>query len=234
MKQKFSSWAGGAPADAVFDTARAAAMVRIHIVDRPGSVQSELRIGHVGVARSHPDHFPLIVLNEILGGAFTSRLNMNLREKNGFTYGAHSSFAFRRRPGPFMIQTAVATEITARAIEEIIKEVMLLRIDGPTPEETDAARDFLTGVLPLQWQTTDQIASRLADLVVYDLSDDYFQHFQEGIAAVRSEDAARVALEHLHPDQFAIVIAGDAAAIEAPLADLNIGPLTIHRPAEEH
>lgn len=200
----------------------------VFIVDRPGAVQSEFRIGHVGLARSHPDFFPVLVMNTILGGAFTSRLNMSLRERHGFTYGARSVFHFRRRPGPFVVQAAVATDVTGPAVREAIHEMRLLRDDGPTTTELDAARDYLAGVLPLQLQTTDALAARLADLVVYDLPADYFDHYRERIAGVSADDVRRVASDHIHMDRLAVVVVGDAGQIEAPLRELGLGEIEIH------
>ena len=107
-RRHFEDWPAGQPETAEFEVVPGVDTTTVFIVDRPGSVQSEIRIGDVGVARHHPDYFPLLVMNTILGGAFTSRLNLSLRERHGFTYGAHSGFAFRRRPGPFLIQVAVA------------------------------------------------------------------------------------------------------------------------------
>ena len=201
----------------------------VHIVDRPGSVQSEIRAGHAGVERTHPDYFALRVMNTILGGAFTSRLNLNLRERHGFTYGVRSGFAFRRAPGPFIIQTAVATEVTDRAVHEILHEVSRLRESGASADEVQNARDYLAGVLPLELQTTEQVAARFADLVLYDLPDDYYQRYREAIRAVSSDDVARVAHDHLNPQRTTFCVVGDARAIREPLASLGIGDVQVHR-----
>jgi zinc protease len=197
----------------------------IFLVDRPGSVQSELRITDVGVARSDPDYLPIRVMNTVLGGAFTSRLNMNLRERNGFTYGARSGFSARRRPGPFSIGAAVATDVTAAALREALAEVRLLREEGPTAEEVGAARDYIAGILPLQLQTVEQLASRLAGQFVYGLPDDYLATYQARVRAVAVEETARVARERLRPDRFAITVVGDANAVRGDLEALDIGPV---------
>lgn len=214
-----------------FPGATAAAPQRattVFTVDRPDAVQSEIRVGHVGVARSHPDYFPLLILNTLLGGAFTSRLNLNLRERQGFTYGVRSGFAFRRAPGPFIIETAVGTDVTARAVAEILRELELIGADGATEDEVDNARRYLSGVLPLELQTTEQLAARLGDLVIYDLPDDYFQTYAARIEAVSREDVDRVAREHLHLDNLSIVIAGNAGAVSDDLRALEIGPVVRH------
>jgi zinc protease len=201
----------------------------VFVVDRPGAVQSEIRIGHVGVARDHPDFFALEVMNTLLGGAFTSRLNMNLRERNGFTYGARSGFSYRRMPGPFVVQAAVATDVTAAAVREALSEIHGLRDEGPTDAEVEAARDYLTGVLPLTLQTTEQLAARLAALVVHQLPDDYFQHYRDGIAAISRAQAHAAARDHIHPDRMAIVVVGAADEIAPALEELDLGPVHIHR-----
>jgi predicted Zn-dependent peptidase len=203
--------------------------VELHLVDRPGSVQSEIRAAHAGVARDHPDYFALRVLNTILGGAFTSRLNLSLREKHGFTYGVRSGFAFRRAPGPFTIQTAVATEVTARAVEEMLREIILLRDGGATAAEVENARDYLAGLLPLEMQTVQQVAARFADLVLYDLPDDYFHGYRDAIRAVTGEEVLRVARTHLHPERLTFCIVGDASQVRAPLEALGRGAVLVHR-----
>jgi zinc protease len=225
----FGDWRGSPSAEPAFEVAPRVAETTVFIVDRPGSVQSEIRLGHVGVERLHPDYFPLLVMNTILGGAFTSRLNMSLRERHGFTYGARSSFSLRRRPGPFSVDVAVATDVTARAVQEALREIHSLREDGPTDRELTSARDYLRGVLPLRLQTTAALASRIAELFVFHLPEDYFQHYRSRIADVGREDVHRVARQAVRPDQLAVVIAGDAAQVEGPIRELGLGPVEIHR-----
>ena len=228
VTRHFGDWRGAPAAETSFDVMPRAGETRVHIVHRPGSVQSEIRLGHVGADRPHPEYFALTVMNTILGGAFTSRLNMSLREKHGFTYGARSGFAFRRRPGPFSVDVAVASDVTARAIQEALREIEGLRRDGPTADELDTARDYLRGVMPLKLQTTTQVASRLAELVVYDLPDDYFDTVRDRIADVTRDDVHRVARENVRPDRLAVVVVGDAEQIEAPIRELDLGPIEIH------
>jgi zinc protease len=202
----------------------------VFLVDRPDAVQSEIRVGQIGVSRDHSDYFPLIVMNTVLGGAFTSRLNLNLRERQGFTYGVRSGFAFRRAPGPFVIHTAVATEVTARAVQEILAELELIRNEGATDEEVDNARRYLAGILPLELQTTEQLAGRLADIVIFGLPDDYFASYPAHIAAVSREDVARVAREQLMTDNLSIVIVGNAGAVVDELKKPGYGPVELHTP----
>ena len=228
VENHFGDWRGDPAAHSPFDVEPRVEETRIFLVHRPGAVQSEIRMGHVGVGRHHQDYFPLVVMNTILGGSFTSRLNMSLREKHGFTYGARSSFAFRRRPGPFTVDVAVASDVTARAIEVALDEIRQLRGGGPTEDELDSARDYLRGVMPLKLQTTAQVASRLSELVVFDLPDDYFDTTRDRIAGVTAEDVERVANEQIRPDRLAVVVVGDAEQIEEPLRALDLGPIETH------
>jgi predicted Zn-dependent peptidase len=228
VEKHLGDWRGEPAPDVSFDVAPRVDETRVFLVHRPGAVQSEIRMGHVGVDRHHADYFPMVVMNTILGGSFTSRLNMSLREKHGFTYGARTSFAFRRRPGPFTLDVAVASDVTARAIEVALEEIDQLRSDGPTADEMDSARDYLRGVMPLKLQTTDQVASRLSELVVFDLPDHYFDTLRDRIADVSGDDVRRVATEQVRPDQLAVVVVGDAEQIEDPIRDLGLGPIEVH------
>ena len=227
-ERHFGHWRGNSGPTLDFKVAERTSQTTIYIVDRPGAGQSELLLGHVGVERRHEDYFPILVMNTILGGAFTSRLNLNLRERHGFTYGAQSSFAFRRHAGPFLVQAAVATDVTARGVEEALREMRALHEEGASPEEVAAARDYLAGELPLALETTFQLAAHLADLVIYHLPDDYFHHYRDRVAAVSVEDVLRVAQQHLRLDRLAIIVVGDAASTREPLERLCVGPVEVH------
>ncbi len=199
---------------------------RVVIVHRPGAVQSELRIGHATVARATPDYFPLIVLNAVLGGTFTSRLNLNLREDKGFTYGVGSRFLLRRAGGMFRIATAVATETTAAAVREVLAETETLVADGPTAAEVRGARDYLAGIFPLRLETTAQIASGIARLFVQGLSADHHARYRERVRAVEVDDVLRAARRRLHPDALTVVVVGDADRVAPELETL--GPVEVH------
>ena len=227
----FGDWSGPREAPAAVTTDPGPDRTTIFLIDRPSAVQSELRIGHVGVPRHHADYYPLLVMNALLGGVFTSRLNLSLREKHGFTYGVRSSFAFRRAAGPFLIETAVATEATARAVAEALRELHGLCADGATDEEVRAARDYLAGTLPLQMQTTEQLAARIADLFTFDLPDDYFEHYRERIGSVTNAEVMRVAREHLHLNRLAIIVVANASAVDDELRQLGVGDIVLHEPA---
>ena len=200
---------------------------RIVIVDRPGSVQSEVRVGHVGVARDIPDYFSLSVANMILGGMFTSRLNLNLREKNGFTYGVRSRFTYRTRPGHFQVSTSVGNDVTAGAVREIVSELERMVAEGPTTEEVTAARDYAAGIFGLHLETAGDVATRVAQLVVYGLPDGYFDRYRDAVRSVTREGATEAARAHIRPEEAQIVIVGEAASIEAPLESLGMGPVTV-------
>ncbi len=223
-----AGWEGGAPEGRDFEVAPRFREATVHVIDRPDAVQSEIRIGHTGAAMRDPAYHPLMVANAILGGTFTSRLNRNLRERHGFTYGVRSSFAFRRSPGPFSVSTAVATEVTAPAVREIMAELSAMADHGPTEDEVEGARDYLAGVFPLRLETTGQVAARIAELIVYDLPDDYHARFRERIRSVSRTEAAEAARRHIRPHEATVIVVGAAAAVAGPLEELGIGPLTIH------
>ena len=227
-ERALAGWQGGAPEGRDFAVVARFPGATVHVVDRPGAVQSEIRVGHPGVAMKDPDHHALTVMNTIMGGAFTSRLNLNLRERHGFTYGVRSRFALRRSAGPFTVATAVGTEVTADAVREIIHEVRAMALAGPTEEEVDAARDYIVGGFPLRLETTSQIAARIAELVVYELPDDYHARYRERIRAVSRDAAAEAARRHVHPEEVTVVVVGAAEAVVGPLEALGMGPVTVH------
>jgi zinc protease len=206
------------------------AATRIYLVDQPGAAQSEIRIGHVGVMRSHRDYFPLLVLNTILGGQFSSRINLNLREDKGYTYGARSAWGMGRLEGPFTASAGVQTEVTRESVIEFMREIEDIRGARPvTEQELEFARNAIMRREPLTLETNAQIAGRMQDLILYDLPLDYFDHFNRQVAAVTLADLSRVAREYLHPQRFAIVVVGDQAVVEEALRDLPY-PLEIVRP----
>ena len=163
----------------------------------------------------------------MLGGAFTSRLNLNLREENGFTYGVRSRFLVRRGAGPWCVSTAVGTDVTADAVREAVSEITTLVAEGPTEEEVDAARDYLAGVFPLELETTAQIAARIAELLIYDLPDDYWADYRDRIRSVTLEEACEVARDCIRPDEMTVVVGGDAEEVQGPLDELGWGPVTV-------
>ena len=228
----FGDWraAGAAPAP-IDDTSGVSGRV-VHVVHRPGAVQTEIRVGHPGLARRHPDFHAVSVMSAILGGLFNSRLNMNLREEKGYTYGASAGFDLRRARGPFTARAAVNTEATVPALHEFLVELERIRQDPVTDPELRAARDFLVGVFPLRFETPGPVAGSLAGLFVHELPEDELTHYREAIEAVTADDVLRVAREHIHPDRAAIVLVGDHDAFGAALEGEALGPIDVTRDPE--
>lgn len=195
---------------------------RIFVVDRPQAVQSEIRVGHIGVPRSTEDYFPISVMNAIFGGVFNSRINLNLRERHGYTYGARSQFAFRRQAGPFVVAAPVRNEVTRESVTEMIHELRRIRTGDLEPRELDDTKNYLIGVFPALVQTAADIASRLVDMELYGLPEDYFDKYRENIANVTKDDITRVAEKYLDPDKLLIVIVGNASQIREPLGTLGL------------
>ena len=223
LEKAFANWKG-AHVPAVDVSAAPAARDRgaIYLVDRPGSVQSVIQIGQVGVPRSSPDYFPLFVMNRILGGASSARINLNLREDKGYTYGASSNFSFRRGAGPFVAAAPVQGFSTKESVAEFLKEIRGIRGEMPvSAAELEGAKQSIVRGFPRGFETPDQIANQLELIVTYDLPDTYFNSYIERVQAVTLEDVSRVANRYLQPDRMAVVIVGDRKAIEQPLRTLD-------------
>lgn len=228
VEAAFGGWGGAAPEPVTVLDAPARLERTTHLVTKADAPQSELRLGHVGLPRSHADYFPVTVMNAILGGLFNSRLNLNLRERNGYTYGAHSAFDWRRAAGPFVATAAVQSEVTAAAVREALGELERF-VDAPVSDsELALAVDYLDGVFPIRFETTGAIASALAGMVVYGLPDDYYDRYREQVRAVGVEDVLRAAREHLHLDALQLVVVGDPVAVREPLAELGFGPMRVY------
>jgi zinc protease len=225
-------WTGepATPARVIAEPARRERAV--HLVHKAEAPQSELRIGHVGIPRNHPDYFPVVVMNAVLGGLFSSRINMNLREAHGYTYGAFSGFDWRRQAGPFAVDAAVRTDATADAVREVLAEIDRMRAAEIDEAERSLATSYLDGVFPIRYETTDAIASALANLVIHGLPDDWLDRYRERVRAVTTADVLEAAHEHLHPEQLQVVAVGDAAVIREPLEALALGPV-LEIPANE-
>lgn len=221
----FGRWdARGSELEAPAVDTPATAADRLVLVDRQAAPQSELRIGHVGVSRRTPDYHALVVVNLVLGGQFVSRLNMNLREHKGYTYGARSWFEFRLGPGPFQMSMGVQTEVTAAAIAEAIAEMTQLRGARPiTPAELETARATLTKGYPRNFETADHVARSVAQLALYQLPDDYFATFVPRVASLDLDDVQQAAQRNLHPDQLVAVVVGDAGRVAPTLEPLGLG-----------
>jgi zinc protease len=226
----FGDWTGAsAAANPAIDDTPALDRRLVRVVHRPGSVQSEIRIGHPGLPRRHPDYHALSVMGAILGGLFNSRLNMNLREEKGYTYGASAGFDMRRARGPFTARAAVNTEVTVPAIHEFLVELDRIREAPVTDAELRAARDFLVGVFPLRFETPGPVAGSLAGLFVHDLPDDELDRYRGAIEAVSADDVQRVARAHIRPEVAAIVLVGDHEQFGTALDAAGVGTVEVVR-----
>jgi predicted Zn-dependent peptidase len=177
----------------------------------------------MAAARSTPDYHALVALNMVLGGQFVSRINLNLRERKGYTYGARTTFDFRRGPGPFVLHASVQSDSTTDAVREVFAELRAIRGDRPvTAEELDLGRASLTRGYPRGFETAEQVARSIAQLALYDLPNDYFTQFVPRVEALTPADLTRVARAHIDPSKLLTVIVGDREKI-GPLTDLGIG-----------
>ena len=226
IEAAFGSWqavnSGQGPADpAALPTPPGRA--ELLIAPRVGAPQSELRIGHVALARNTTDYHALIALNLVLGGQFVSRINSNLRERKGYTYGARTTFDFRRGRGPFALHASVQSDSTADAVREALIELRAIRGDRPvTPEELELGRAPLTRGYPRGFETADQIGRAIAQIALYDLPDDYFTTFVPKVLALTPEDLTRAAATHIDPSRFLAVIVGDRDKMGV-MDDLGLG-----------
>ena len=226
VERHLGDWRGAGPGHRAIEP-RTRGGRRVVIVDRPGSVQSELRVGHLGIDRHDPRYFRATVMAALLGGVFGSRLNLRLREELGYTYGARCSFDPRRAAGPFTATAAVHTEVTADATRELIAQLERIRDEPPGEAELAEVRDFMVGVFPLRFETTAGIASAIEPLAVYGLPDDYWQTYRSNVEAVSTDDVRSVALELVRPDEALVVLTGDASRVRDDLERAEVGPVEV-------
>ncbi|HWS73081.1 MAG TPA: pitrilysin family protein, partial [Thermoanaerobaculia bacterium] len=222
IEKAFASWQPGPDPGRPHVTPQAVPESRIYLIDRPQAVQSEIRIGHLGVPRSTEDYFSLSVMNALLGGVFNSRINLNLREKHGYTYGARSAFGFRRQSGPFVVSAPVRNEVTRESVNEVLNELRRIRTGDVEERELNDTKSYLMGVFPATVQSASDVASRLVDMELYDLPDDYFDHYRENIGAIGKAEVERVAQKYIDPERALIVIVGNASQVREPLAGLGM------------
>ena len=198
----------------------------IFLVDRPGAAQSTMAIGEPGPPRDTPDYYALQVMNTILGGMFQSRLNANLREEKGYSYGVNSSFAYGKGPGAFRTGGEIVGDKTDAALVEFMKELRGILGERPvTDEELQTAKDSLIQRLPGTFASVSAVNGALTTLWSQGLPDDYYQQYAKAVAAVTKADVLRVAKKHIDMDHLAIVVVGDRKSIEAPLKATNIAPI---------
>ena len=197
-----------------------------YLIDKPDAPQSQIRIGWIGVPRSTPDYFPIQVMNTILGGSFSSRLNMNLREKHGYTYGAGSGFDMRASAGPFTASAGVQTDKTAEALKEFFNELNAILQTVPA-DELSRATHYISLRFPSGFETTGDISRRLEEVLVYHLPEDYFSKYVQNIEAVTAADVQRVAQKYIQPARFVVVVVGDRKVIEPGIRALNLGTIKL-------
>lgn len=223
LEAAFAGWKADAPPPVPVVDIEMPSSSTIYLVDKPGAAQSVIRAGHISVPRPHPDYFPLVIMNFAFGGQFTSRLNMNLREDKGYTYGYRSRFDWRKSRSNFSAGGAVQTAVTKESIIETLKEYSELQGVRPlTEEEFEKARNGIIRGFPPTFETPGQVLRRLVDLVHFDLPDDYFTTQIARLEAVTLDDVHRVAKEYIHPDRLNIVVVGDREVIEPGLQELGI------------
>lgn len=199
--------------------------VTLGVVSRPGAAQSELRIGHVCAPRSTPDYPALLILNTVLGGDFVSRLNLNLREAKGYTYGVRTGFNLRRGIGPFVVQTSVGTEVTGPAIQEALAEILAIAGSRPpTSEEVALAFASLSKGYPRGFETAGQVARSVAQLALHNLPDTYFEEYVPQLSRITAEDVGAAARRYLVPAKMTTLIVGDLDKIHGSLPGLGLGP----------
>jgi zinc protease len=228
LERAFSSWKGDGPVASPAPIPAAAQLTKrqIYLIDKPGAAQSQIRIGWVGVPRSTPDYPTLQVLNTILGGAFTSRLNTNLRETHGYSYGAFSGFEERVSPGAFSARAGVQTDKTAEALKEFFNE--FAGILKPIPAaEMDKARNYVALGFPAEFESAGDLAQKMEEQVVHGLPDEYFPSYIRAVVQTTGPGVEKAATQYIQPDKFAVVVVGDRKVIEASIRALNLAPIEI-------
>ncbi|MBC8086840.1 MAG: insulinase family protein [Phycisphaerae bacterium] len=223
----FGSWAQTSlPTLAAVSAAPPAQASKIYIVDKPNAPQTSFRLGSVGVARSSQDYYPIQVLNTALGGSFTSRLNQNLRETKGYTYGAGSRFSMRREAGPFVASAEVVAEKTDSAMIEFMKELNNIR-QPMSAEELEKTKKYLQLGYAENFESTRDIAGAIAGLVPYSLPLNTLSDFQSKIGGITGAEVERTARTYIDPAKMSLVVVGDRKSIEPALKALNIAPIEV-------
>jgi zinc protease len=226
LERQFGAWKQGRPAPAAMGSPETTD-AKLILVDRPGAPQTTLVCFSMGLARSTPDYVPVEVMNTDLGGLFSSRINMNLREAHGYTYGAGSFFRYHRSPGPFIVFSDVRTDVTAPATTEIFNELRRMRETQMSADELRLAKDSMARSLPGRFERGTNAAGSFAELFIYDLPLDYFSTLSERINAVTIEQAQAMAQKYILPEKMIVLAVGDRAKIEEGLKKLNLGKAEI-------
>jgi zinc protease len=229
VEKAFGDWQKGTPAEAA-SAEPATTKSRLVLVDKPGAPQTQLRVASIGVPRNTPDYAALRVMNEALGGLFSSRINLNLREQHGYTYGASSQFVFRRFAGPFMVATGVRTDVTGPSVAEVLKELGRIRDGDLSPEELALAKDSLVRSLPSDFETSSRVTASTSNIYIYDLGLDYYTKLPGQLTAVDAGQVRSVAQKYIQPEKVVVVAVGDRGKIAPELAKLNLGAPELRTP----
>jgi zinc protease len=226
-ENNFGGWTAGGARPAQIPQVSVAPSRKVVIVDKPGAPQTALFAFGLGLPRATPDYPAVNVMNSVLGGLFASRINMNLREKNGFTYGASSQFVFRRGAGPFLAGARVRTDVTGPAARELFVELNRMRTDPATEDELHLAKEYELRSLPGNFETVKETAGLMSEIFTYGLAVNYYQKLPGEYAAVTAAEVEKAAQEHVHPDNLIVVAVGDRAKIQPELEKLNLGPIEV-------
>lgn len=213
LNELFGDWEKGSSNAAIFTKPPIRSARSLTIVDRPGSAQSNIVLTNLGVKRTDPDYFPLLVMNQVLGAGASSRIFMNLREEKGYTYGAYTRLETKKLAGDFEATAEVRTAVTGDSLKEFFCELERIRSDKVGDAELADAKNFLTGVFPLRAETQEGLTNLIVNQHLYGLPDDYLQTYREHVDAVTVDEVQRVAVKHVRPDEMAIVIVGDAGEV---------------------
>jgi zinc protease len=227
LEPRLESWKPGSVAEATFPSKPSVEKRTVYLIEKPGAPQSEVRIGYPAAARNTPDFFPLTLANRVLGGQFASRLNLNIREKRGFSYGVRSAFVFNKQPGPFVASGGVVSTKTDSALFEFMYELDKIHAEGVTQEELDFVKKGLVGNFALTFETPGQIAGAMQNLVLYGLPDDYYDTYLQNIDAVSLNDVKTASAKYFDTSHMAVVVVGDLSLIRAGVDGLNLGKTVV-------
>jgi len=227
----FGKWSSeGRPALPQVEAAVASAPEKVLVVDKPNTPQTSVMVAQVGVARSNPDFERLNVMNQVLGGLFSSRINMNLREQHGFSYGAFASLYENTKEGPIQVGSQVRTDVTGPAVGEIMKEVKGMLEKPVSEEELRLAKESISRSLPAYFQTTQSTVATIGDLYLFDLPPDYYQELPKRIEAMSATDVYEATKTHIQPDKMKVIAVGDRKVIDKQLMALKLGPVGYRTP----
>jgi predicted Zn-dependent peptidase len=232
IERRFGGWRGGAGGASTAATPPPVADHRttVYLIDKPGAAQSVVRMGHRGVDRSSEDYYALQVMNTLLGGSFSSRLNTNLRETKGYTYGARSNYDYQPVPGAFTASADVRTDVTDSSLVEFFKELRRIRDSLVDPVELERTKQYLALRIPGSFETTNQVAGQVGSLLTFGLPFAWFDDYVRRIMAVTAADVQRVARQYVRPDSMTVVIVGDVQKVQPKVEALHLGTVEVRKP----